>query len=54
MRDTACSLAVPAHFLMPFPVPSTNPENWHQLSGKPPSWPTETSSLLLFPPAARS
>lgn len=38
----------------PGPSPLTNPENWHQLSGKPLSWPKETASLLPFPPAARS
>ena len=38
----------------PGPSPLTNPENWHQLSGKPLSWPKETASLLLFPPAACS
>ena len=37
----------------PGPSPLTSPENWHQLSGKPLSWPKETASLLPFPPAAR-
>lgn len=45
------------HFRIPgrgahWPVPTarslpTSPENWHQLSGKPPSWPTEIASLPI-------